>query len=294
LLKVNDLVKYYGKNRGIEGLSFSLSEGEILGIIGTNGSGKTTTFRLLLKLLLPDKGTITLNNHDLEGLDNKTFGYLPEERSVYRDLKVIEQVSFLARLKQLDDNVISDRLDYWLARLDIEEYKYRKIKELSKGNQQKIQLICALIHDPLIVILDEPLTGLDIINVRLFKKIINELKQAGKMVMISSHQYEYIEEFCEKIILLKKGKVNYYGLVSEIKQSIATRYITLVTYAKKDYLLCDGVVDQEDSGNMIRLELENETKAKKLFKQLLKDSEIISLKLELPTLGDVIDKRILL
>lgn len=294
MLKVNDLVKYYGKNRGIEGLSFSLSEGEILGIIGTNGSGKTTTFRLLLKLLLPDKGTITLNNHDLEGLDNKTFGYLPEERSVYRDLKVIEQVSFLARLKQLDDNVISDRLDYWLARLDIEEYKYRKIKELSKGNQQKIQLICALIHDPLIVILDEPLTGLDIINVRLFKKIINELKQAGKMVMISSHQYEYIEEFCEKIILLKKGKVNYYGLVSEIKQSIATRYITLVTYAKKDYLLCDGVVDQEDSGNMIRLELENETKAKKLFKQLLKDSEIISLKLELPTLGDVIDKRILL
>jgi len=294
LLKVNDLVKYYGKNIGIEGLSFNLSKGEILGIIGTNGSGKTTTFRLLLRLLLPDKGTITLNDHDLEDLDNKTFGYLPEERSVYRDLKVAEQISFLAKLKQINDNEITERLSFWLNRLEIDEYRNRKIKELSKGNQQKVQLICALIHDPLIVILDEPLTGLDIINVRLFKKIINELKQAGKMVMISSHQYEYIEEFCEKIILLKKGKVNYYGSVSDIKQLIAVRYITLVTYFKKDYLLCDGVIHQEDSGNMIRLELENEIKAKKLFKQLLKDKEIVSLKLELPTLGDVIDKGFLL
>lgn len=294
MLKVNDLVKYYGKNIGIEGLSFNLSKGEILGIIGTNGSGKTTTFRLLLRLLLPDKGTITLNDHDLEDLDNKTFGYLPEERSVYRDLKVAEQISFLAKLKQINDNEITERLSFWLNRLEIDEYRNRKIKELSKGNQQKVQLICALIHDPLIVILDEPLTGLDIINVRLFKKIINELKQAGKMVMISSHQYEYIEEFCEKIILLKKGKVNYYGTVSDIKQLIAVRYITLVTYFKKDYLLCDGVIHQEDSGNMIRLELENEIKAKKLFKQLLKDKEIVSLKLELPTLGDVIDKGFLL
>ena len=294
MLKVNDLVKYYGKNIGIEGLSFNLSKGEILGIIGTNGSGKTTTFRLLLRLLLPDKGTITLNDHDLEDLDNKTFGYLPEERSVYRDLKVAEQISFLAKLKQINDNEITERLSFWLNRLEIDEYRNRKIKELSKGNQQKVQLICALIHDPLIVILDEPLTGLDIINVRLFKKIINELKQAGKMVMISSHQYEYIEEFCEKIILLKKGKVNYYGSVSDIKQLIAVRYITLVTYFKKDYLLCDGVIHQEDSGNMIRLELENEIKAKKLFKQLLKDKEIVSLKLELPTLGDVIDKGFLL
>ena len=294
MLKVNDLVKYYGKNIGIEGLSFNLSEGEILGIIGTNGSGKTTTFRLLLRLLLPDKGTLKLNDHDLEDLDNKTFGYLPEERSVYRDLKVAEQISFLAKLKQINDNEITERLSFWLNRLEIDEYRNRKIKELSKGNQQKVQLICALIHDPLIVILDEPLTGLDIINVRLFKKIINELKQAGKMVMISSHQYEYIEEFCEKIILLKKGKVNYYGTVSDIKQLIAVRYITLVTYFKKDYLLCDGVIHQEDSGNMIRLELENEIKAKKLFKQLLKDKEIVSLKLELPTLGDVIDKGFLL
>jgi len=290
LLKVNDLVKYYGKNRGIEGLSFTLSEGEILGIIGTNGSGKTTTFRLLLRLLLPDKGKITLNDHDLEDIDNKTFGYLPEERSVYRDLKVIEQISFLAKLKQLDDNLIKERLDYWLNKLEIEEYRNRKLKELSKGNQQKVQLICALIHDPLIVILDEPLTGLDIINVRLFKKIINELKDAGKMIMISSHQYEYIEEFCEKIILLKKGKANYYGSVNEIKQLLDLRYITLVTYFKKDYLLCDGVINQENSGNMIRLELENETKAKKIFKQLLKDKELVSLKYEFPTLGDVIDK----
>ena len=290
MLKVNDLVKYYGKNRGIEGLSFTLSEGEILGIIGTNGSGKTTTFRLLLRLLLPDKGKITLNDHDLEDIDNKTFGYLPEERSVYRDLKVIEQISFLAKLKQLDDNLIKERLDYWLNKLEIEEYRNRKLKELSKGNQQKVQLICALIHDPLIVILDEPLTGLDIINVRLFKKIINELKDAGKMIMISSHQYEYIEEFCEKIILLKKGKANYYGSVNEIKQLLDLRYITLVTYFKKDYLLCDGVINQENSGNMIRLELENETKAKKLFKQLLKDKELVSLKYEFPTLGDVIDK----
>ncbi|MEA5026853.1 MAG: ATP-binding cassette domain-containing protein [Erysipelotrichaceae bacterium] len=294
MLKVEGLSKFYGKNKGIENLSFTVEAGEILGIIGTNGSGKTTTFRLLLGLLLPDQGMISYQNAGISQCHNRVFGYLPEERSVYRDLKVTEQLRFLASLKEMDKAVIQERMNYWLQRLDIEEYRNRPIRELSKGNQQKVQLVCALIHDPDIVILDEPLTGLDVINVRLFKNIINELKSAGKLILISSHQYEYIEEFCEKIILLKSGDVQYNGTVSKLRKTSAQRYISVLSDVYHDYLPEDGVIKQQSFGNVVRLTIENSTKAKKLLRKLLKEEAIMSVTLGLPTLGDIIQAKVLI
>ena len=225
MLEVKELSKYYGKHKGIENLSFTLDESEIIGIIGANGSGKTTTFRLLLGLLMADSGTITYDGVDINLYDNRLFGYLPEDRSVYRDLKFEEQLRFLARLKKLPEEQIENNIDHWLERLNIQQYRYRLIKELSKGNQQKVQLICALIHDPKVIIFDEPLTGLDISNVLIIKKLINQLQKDKKLIMISSHQYEYIEEFCEKIILLDKGDVKYSGKVNELKNFSDNCYI---------------------------------------------------------------------
>jgi len=289
MLKVQALTKYYGKNKGINNLSFSLEKQEILGVVGANGSGKTTTFRLLLGLLMPDSGYMEYEGQDVSLLGNDVFGYLPEDRSVYRDLKVEEQLRFLARLKNMDSLKIEIAIDHWLTRLEISEHRHRLIKELSKGNQQKVQLICALIHDPKIIIFDEPLSGLDISNVNMIKKLINELKSEQKMILISSHQYEYIEEFCEKMILLDKGEVRYYGRVNDLKFKSEIRYISINSVDQCSYLDQEGVLGQQRSANITRLLMVNETKAKKLVRKLLKEDNLVSLKIELPTIGDIIN-----
>ncbi|MDD3923570.1 MAG: ATP-binding cassette domain-containing protein [Erysipelotrichaceae bacterium] len=288
MLEVKELSKYYGKHKGIENLSFTLDESEIIGIIGANGSGKTTTFRLLLGLLMADSGTITYDGVDINLYDNRLFGYLPEDRSVYRDLKVEEQLRFLARLKKLPEEQIENNIDHWLERLNIQQYRYRLIKELSKGNQQKVQLICALIHDPKVIIFDEPLTGLDISNVLIIKKLINQLQKDKKLIMISSHQYEYIEEFCEKIILLDKGDVKYSGKVNELKKFSDNCYISMNIESKRNFEDEDGVILQEESGNMIRILMVNQSKAKKLMRKILKDEKVFSLKIESLTIKDMI------
>ncbi len=288
MLEVKELSKYYGKHKGIENLSFTLDESEIIGIIGANGSGKTTTFRLLLGLLMADSGTITYDGVDINLHDNRLFGYLPEDRSVYRDLKVEEQLRFLARLKKLPEEQIENNIDHWLERLNIQQYRYRLIKELSKGNQQKVQLICALIHDPKVIIFDEPLTGLDISNVLIIKKLINQLQKDKKLIMISSHQYEYIEEFCEKIILLDKGDVKYSGKVNELKKFSDNCYISMNIESKRNFEDEDGVILQEESGNMIRILMVNQSKAKKLMRKILKDEKVFSLKIESLTIKDMI------
>ena len=288
MLEVNNLTKYYGTNKGIKDLSFKLSSSEILGVVGTNGSGKTTTFRLLLGLLIPDEGKITYNKQSIVGLSTKLFGYLPEDKSVYKDLRVVEQLRFLASLKQMEKQAIDKEVTYWLERLDIAQYKERRIKELSKGNQQKVQLVCALIHKPKIIILDEPLTGLDITNIRIMKDLITELRNEGRSILISSHQYEYIEEFCEKIIILDKQEVRYYGSINEMKLKSELRYVTINEVVKKDYSLEEGVLAQTEQGNVTRLVMINNVKAKKIMRKLLKEDQVISLKLELPTIADIV------
>ena len=250
---------------------------------------KTTTFRLLLGLLIADAGYIEYQGKNVRLLGNDVFGYLPEDRSVYRDLKVEEQLRFLARLKNMEPIKIETAIDYWLDRLEISKHRHRLIKELSKGNQQKIQLICALIHNPKIIIFDEPLSGLDISNVNMIKKLINELKSEKKMILISSHQYEYIEEFCEKTVLLDKGDVSYYGRVNDLKFKSEFRYVSINGEKHCSYLDQDGVLAQQQSTNITRLLMTNETKAKKIVRKLLKENNIVSLKIELPTIADIID-----
>lgn len=231
MLKVEGVTKYYGDVLAVDDLSFEIQNGEIFGLLGVNGAGKTTTFRMIMGLLEPTKGIITMNGKKVDYDTCEKIGFLTEERSLLTKLTVKEQVIYYGTLKGMQEKDILEKLDYWLDRFGVSEYKERKIKELSKGNQQKIQFITAIIHEPDLLVLDEPFTGLDPINVELFMSVIREFKEKGKMILFSSHRMEHVELFCEKLVILKKGKTVLSGRLSEIKKN----------YQKKSIRICGDV-----------------------------------------------------
>lgn len=218
MLQVKNIVKYYGKNCAVNGLSFEVKNGEIFGLLGENGAGKTTTFRIILGLLDADEGEVSLNGEKIDYTKTDKIGYVTEERSLLTKLTVKEQLIYYGVLKGMTEKEVLNKMDELLKEFDAFDYKNKKIKELSKGNQQKIQFISAIINDPKLLILDEPFTGLDPINVDLFKKYIRKLKNNGCSIIFSSHQMEHIEEFCEKMVLLVKGKSILEGYIKDIKK----------------------------------------------------------------------------
>ena len=218
MLQVKNIVKYYGNNCAVNHLSFEVKNGEIFGLLGENGAGKTTTFRIILGLLDADEGTVLLDGKPIDYKITDKIGYVTEERSLLTKLTVKDQLIYYGVLKGLEEKEILEKIDNLLKEFDILEYKNRKIKELSKGNQQKIQFISSIINDPQLLILDEPFTGLDPINVQLFKNYIRKLQKRGCSIIFSSHQMEHIEEFCEKMVILVKGKSILNGYIKDIKK----------------------------------------------------------------------------
>lgn len=293
MLNVEEIAKYYKKTKGVENLSFKLSSGKALGIIGINGSGKTTTFRVLLGLLKPDSGKMTFNGKHLSKHPATLLGYLPEERSLYRDLTVLDHVLFLGRLKKVSEEDIIKRLDKLLIDLQISKYKYTKINKLSKGNQQKVQIICALIHDPKIIILDEPLSGLDIINVEILKRLINKLKADGKFILLSSHQFEHIEEFCDDLIILKNGDVKYYGSVSDLIAMSKHYYLIVDKEVGLKYLNGD-VVETKVVGSEIMLKFESKTLLNNIFSQIIKKETYKNISIKQATIEMVVKENSLI
>lgn len=260
MLKVEHVTKYYDKNLAVDDLSFEIKEGEIFGLLGVNGAGKTTTFRMIMGLLEPTKGHITLNGEEINYKTVEKIGFLTEERSLLTKLTVKEQVVYYGTLKGMKESEILKKLDYWLERFEISDYKERKIKELSKGNQQKIQFITAIIHEPELLVLDEPFTGLDPINVEMFMSVIREFKDKGKMIIFSSHRMEHVELFCEKLVILKKGKSVLSGALKEIKKNYQKKIIRIngdVTL--NDFKNVKGVVEviQENLDLIVKIESED-------------------------------------
>ncbi len=294
MLKVEHLTKLYDGKHGCNDISFSLEKGEVLGVVGSNGSGKTTTFKCLLQLLLPDSGSMTLDEEPLTFRQKPLFGFLPEERCLYKDLKVYEQIELIGKLKKMSSQQIEQEMDLYLEKLGIPDYQDLRIAELSKGNQQKIQLICALLNDPKVLVLDEPLSGMDVLNAQRIKELLREESEKGKIILLSSHQFDAMEEFFDKVLLIREGKSVYYGKEEDLRKSSPIRYISLISNQRQDYYMEDGVVQQSVSGNTVRLMMENETKAMKLFRKLLKTEELNSFTIELPTLKDIIRENQLL
>lgn len=233
MLKVENVTKYYDDNLAVDNLSFEVNDGEIFGLLGVNGAGKTTTFRMILGLIDKNKGNITLDGKKIDYSVTDKIGFLTEERSLMLKLTVKEQAIYYGTLKGMKEKDILKKLDYYLEKFKISEYKNRKIKELSKGNQQKIQFICAIINDPKLLILDEPFSGLDPLNVEDFMKVIREFRDKGTSIIFSSHRMEHVELFCEKLVILVKGKSVLSGSLKEIKKN----------YQKKNIII-DASVDE--------------------------------------------------
>jgi ABC-2 type transport system ATP-binding protein len=281
MLAVEHLTKYYGTKVGVKDLSFKIKKGRILGILGSNGSGKTTTFRVLLGLIEKDEGKITYEGNLLDFSDKCLFGYLPEEKSMLRDLKVKDQISYLARLKKIGNEEIEAQMDYWLAYLHIERYRNAKVRSLSKGNMQLVQLACALIHQPKILIFDEPLNGLDLENVGLFKRLCEKLKKEGRIILISSHQYNNIEDLVDDVVYLDRGDICFKGNLKNLKKKYPQRILVLDEdiIDEKD----DGVISVEKIGHQYHIKLENENVANQYVRKLMRE-KVSSFSLEMVSL----------
>ena len=218
MLEVIDVHKSFGPVHAVDGVSFSLKPGTILGLVGKNGAGKSTLFRIILNILEPDKGDVLFNNTKYTIKQSSRVGFLPEEGSLNTTLTVYEQMCFYGSLKGMDEEQVLDTLKYWLERFNILEYLNKKIKELSKGNRQRIQFIVAILNNPDLIILDEPFSGLDPLGVEDFLNILMELKKAGKAIIYSSHRIEHVEKFSDEVMFLDKGKVVLSGTVSDVKE----------------------------------------------------------------------------
>lgn len=225
MLKVEHVTKYYDNVLAVDNLSFEVKDGEIFGLLGVNGAGKTTTFRMIIGLLEPTEGKVLLNDHPINYDVTDEIGFLTEERSLLTKLTVEEQIIYYGKLKGMKEEKILEELDIWLKKFHIEEYRNRKIKELSKGNQQKVQFISAVINNPKLLILDEPFSGLDPINVEMFMNAIKEFQKRGSSIIFSSHRMEHVELFCEKLVILVKGKSVLSGNLKTIKKEYRKKNI---------------------------------------------------------------------
>lgn len=216
-LKVQSVIKSFGEKEVLKNISFSAQSGKALGLLGRNGAGKTTTIRIIMGVFLPDSGEVLI---DGKPIDRSKFqiGYLPEERGLYPKKIITEQLMYLAMLRGLSKKEAKDACDHWLERMGMSDYKNKKLETLSKGNQQKIQLAATLMCNPKLVILDEPFSGLDPVNAMLLKDVIKEMIDGGAIVLFSSHQMNYIEEFCDSIAILNGGNIVLNGRISEIKR----------------------------------------------------------------------------
>ncbi len=287
MLEVKNIVKKYGNNTAVDNLSFSVADGEIFGLLGENGAGKTTTFRVIMGLLEPNSGSVLLDHEKIDYSKTDKIGFVTEERSLLTKLTVQEQIEFYATLKGMERQEIDKLLDEWLERFEITSYKNRKIKELSKGNQQKIQFISAVIHEPKLLILDEPFTGLDPINVKLMKEAIIDLKNKGCSIIFSSHQMEYIEDFCEKLVILVKGKPILEGNLKDIKESYAKKNILIKGDVAVDEIKkIKGVISVGLEKGEYVVKIENKEVASKVFAKI-KNNNITKYDVEEPSLNEI-------
>jgi len=271
MLKIEQVSKSYGTLKAVDNLSFEIKKGEIFGLLGANGAGKTTTFRMILSLLEADSGKITLDGKKIDYKTMEKIGFVTEERSLLPKLTVKEQILYYARLKGMSEEEILKKLNELLLEFGIPEYLNKKIKELSKGNQQKIQFISAIINDPILLILDEPFTGLDPINVKQMKDAIYKLKNNGCIIIFSSHQMEHIEEFCEKMVLLVKGKTILEGYVKDIKKNYQKMNIFIKgNIDTKELEKIDGVEKIIAIGDEINVKIKSEEVIPKVFSKIKK------------------------
>lgn len=249
-LEVKDIHKSFGEKEVLHGISFSVESGKALGLLGRNGAGKTTTIRILMDVFHANSGEILMDGKKFVPSDFQ-IGYLPEERGLYPKRTVIDQMVYLANLRGMSGKRARENAGKWLARLEVQEYENKKLETLSKGNQQKVQLAATLVADPDIVILDEPFSGLDPVNSQILKDVVNELIAGGKLVIFSSHQMSYVEEFCDNIAIINQGEVVLDGRLKEIKREYGKSRLMLAAVNYSPEQLAEKA--EKEFGGLIRV-----------------------------------------
>jgi ABC-2 type transport system ATP-binding protein len=246
-VNVSHLAKRFGDTQAVADVSFATEPGEVFGLLGPNGAGKTTTIRMMLDIFRPDSGTVSVFGGPLDLAKKRRIGYMPEDRGLYKDQKLEATLVYLATLKGLDEKTARERLKGWLERLDLAEHRQKKVQQLSRGMQQKAQIIATLLHDPDLVVVDEPFAGLDPVNTRLVKEIFEEQRQAGKSIIMSTHQMYQVEALCNRIVLINEGRTVLYGAVSDVKRNFAGNAIALE--GQGDFTHIPGVLETRRHNN---------------------------------------------
>ena len=286
ILELRNIEKSFGEKNVLTGVSFKAEGGKAFGLLGRNGAGKTTSIRILMDVFPANSGEVLLDGKPID-YNKIGIGYLPEERGLYPKKTIIDQLTYFAELKGMSAKTAVKAVDYWLERLGMMEYRNKRLDTLSKGNQQKIQLVTALAHDPDIVILDEPFSGLDPVNAMLLKDVVKEQISKGKIVLFSSHQMSYIEEFCDSIAILNAGKVALHGDLHDIKRDYPRdRLIVRTEYP--DRIIADfgsACTVREHGELMIQLASADEKKA--VMKRLIDNYDIDEVKVFEPSLNDI-------
>ena len=272
-VEVNHVAKTFGKTEAVKDVSFSVRPGEIFGLLGPNGAGKTTTIRMMLDIFKPDKGDIAILGGKISEETKNQIGYMPEERGLYQDIPLDRCLVYFGTLKGLSTQEVNARLDGWLDKFDLTVHRKKKVKELSKGMQQKAQIIATLIHKPKLIVIDEPFTALDPVNTQMIKELLREQRDAGCTVLMSTHQMHQVEELCDRILLVNKGEDMLYGKLSDIRKQYASHAVMVrATQALPEL---SGVTSREPVNGSMLLRLDNNTTPQDILSTLV--SQNISL-----------------
>lgn len=293
-LQVENITKRYGEFKAVDNISFEVKAGRIFGFLGPNGAGKTTTIRMIVGITVPDEGKIELFGQTISSDLQDKIGYLPEERGLYKKMKVQEQLRYFAALKDVPRKIADERIDFWLNRMNLSDWKLKKAADLSKGMSQKIQFIAAVLHEPELIILDEPFSGLDPVNVEVLLEVIAEQKAKGKTIIFSTHLMETAERLCDDIILINKSRKVLGGKLREVKESFGKNLIGLRCVGGEKVLadksLVEKVTEHADEKELV---LAENTDSQMLLKKLIESGATISKFEQIePSLNDIFIEKV--
>jgi ABC-2 type transport system ATP-binding protein len=292
-LELKDVCKNFGTKQAVKHLNLIINKPGVYGLLGTNGAGKTTTIRMILGIIKKTAGTITWNDKEVTR-ENVNFGYMPEERGVYPKTKIYDQLMYFAKLKGITSAEANKAIDYWLKRLQMEEYRDVLAEKLSKGNQQKIQFIIAVMNDPELIVLDEPFSGLDPVNTETLSEVMKELIAKGKYIIMSSHQMSSIEEFCTDLTILNKGDTVLQGNLEKIKNSYSSEKLELIVNQDIDNFVKEEnleIIENKDNHYLIKQK--GEKQGEELLKKLINSNiRITKFEMKKPTLNEIFIEKV--
>ncbi len=286
VIEVSGLAKSFGETQAVADVAFEVGSAEIFGLLGPNGAGKTTTIRLILDIFRPDRGSVAVLGGPMNEAKKDRIGYMPEERGLYQDVPLERCLLYLASLKGVPAAEARERLDNYLTRFELAQHRQKKVKELSKGMQQKAQIIATLLHGPELVIIDEPFTSLDPINTQAVKDLIRDLQQRGKTVVMSTHQMHQVEELCDRILLINHGRNLLYGKLAEIRRQFAGEAV--LVRAEGELPELEGVQQVSAGNGTVRLNLSGGTDPQRVLRELVdRQLRLEQFEVALPTLDEI-------